>query len=140
MRYSLVTLPSQRSPIDELDARLIAELRELDWTVEVVDLGEGFPFPSMQAVRQAEMRLAAVRRERPIVVDGLAFAVLPEAAARLCASHPLIALVHHPLACESGLSPHDAQRLQASEQRALASARHVGPDDPVLVVVPAGVA
>jgi len=37
----------------------------------------------------------------------------------------LVALVHHPLALESGLSAADAARLRASERSALACARHV---------------
>jgi glycosyltransferase involved in cell wall biosynthesis len=37
----------------------------------------------------------------------------------------LIALVHHPLAVESGISPAQAESLHASEQAALAAARHI---------------
>jgi glycosyltransferase involved in cell wall biosynthesis len=60
-----------------------------------------------------------------VVVDGLAFGVLPEAAAALCREHPVIALVHHPLALETGLSPEQASQLHASERAALACARRV---------------
>jgi glycosyltransferase involved in cell wall biosynthesis len=107
------------------DRHVISGLRELGWTVDVLDLGEGFPHPGPHAVRDAGMRLAAVPSGRPLIIDGLAFGVLPDAAARLCTVNPLIALVHHPLALESGLSRDEAQALQASEQTALASARHV---------------
>jgi glycosyltransferase involved in cell wall biosynthesis len=107
------------------DRRMVSELRALDWAIDVLDLGEGFPHPTLQTRREAEKRLAAVRAGRPIVVDGLAFAVLPDIAAQLCASHPLVALVHHPLALETGLSQAEAQALRASEKKALASARRV---------------
>jgi glycosyltransferase involved in cell wall biosynthesis len=63
--------------------------------------------------------------DRPIVVDGLAFGVLPEAATALRASHRLVALVHHPLALETGLAAADHAALHASERAALACARHV---------------
>jgi len=56
-------------------------------------------------------------RGRTIVVDGLAFGVLPEAATALRESHSLVALVHHPLALESGLSEDESASLQASERR-----------------------
>jgi glycosyltransferase involved in cell wall biosynthesis len=59
------------------------------------------------------------------VIDGLAFGVLPEAARTLRETHPLLALVHHPLALETGLSAADAERLRASEQAALACTRGV---------------
>src|SRR5262249_14583564 len=60
----------------------------------------------------------------PIVVDGLAFGVLPEVAQELRA-RPLIALVHHPLALETGVAPDDARRLHGSERAALAATRGV---------------
>ncbi|HEX5210716.1 MAG TPA: glycosyltransferase family 4 protein [Pseudolabrys sp.] len=67
----------------------------------------------------------AVPQGCPILVDGLAYGVLPEAAAQIARGHPLIAVVHHPLAMESGLSPAVAAELRASERAALAAARHV---------------
>ena len=84
---------------------MIAELERLGWQIDVVDLGEGFPWPSDATHRTAaQARLAAIPDGRMVVIDGLAFGVLPEAAAQLRARHPLVALVHHPLALESGLS------------------------------------
>ena len=57
---------------------------------------------------------------RTIVVDGLALGVLPEAASQLAGRNPLLALVHHPLALEWGLSAEQAEALRASERAALA--------------------
>jgi glycosyltransferase involved in cell wall biosynthesis len=90
-----------------------------------VSLGGGFPFPTVETRAAASARLAALPRQHPIVVDGLAFGVLPEAAEAFRASHRLIALVHHPLALETGLSATDRAALQISERSALACARHV---------------
>jgi glycosyltransferase involved in cell wall biosynthesis len=70
-------------------------------------------------------RLAALRSGCPIVIDGLAFGALPGAAKALGASHTLIALVHHPLALETGLSAADSAHLRARERSALSYARHV---------------
>jgi glycosyltransferase involved in cell wall biosynthesis len=61
----------------------------------------------------------------PIVIDGLAYGALPEAASQLCSRHALIALVHHPLALESGLSAAQADDLRISERAALAAAKRV---------------
>jgi glycosyltransferase involved in cell wall biosynthesis len=107
------------------DARMIAELEQLGWQVDLVDLGEGFPWPSGETRKTAQARLAAVTAGRPIVIDGLAFGVLPEIASQLRARNPLIALVHHPLALEAGLSAEQAERLRASERVALAAASRV---------------
>ena len=106
------------------DRRIIAELSALAWRIEVVDLGDGFPYPTADTRAAACARLAALPRH-PVVIDGLAFGALPEAAAALRASHRLVALVHHPLALESGLSAADAASLRASERSALVCARHV---------------
>jgi glycosyltransferase involved in cell wall biosynthesis len=107
------------------DRRIIAELRALGWRTEALSLGEGFPFPSADTRAAACARLAALPPQRPIVVDGLAFGALPNAAIALCASHRLLALVHHPLALETGLSASERDSLRASERAALACARHV---------------
>jgi len=107
------------------DRRMIIELGHLGWKVEVVDLGHGFPRPSSETRASAQTRLAAVAKGQPIVIDGLAFGVLPETAAELRLRHPLIAIVHHPLAQETGLSPAEAATLHASEQAALAAAAGV---------------
>jgi glycosyltransferase involved in cell wall biosynthesis len=105
--------------------RIIAEVTALGWRLEVLNLGEGFPWPTAGARAVAAERLALLPPDRPIVVDGLAFGVLPEAAEVLRESHALIALVHHPLALESGLSAAQSAALRASERAALACARHV---------------
>jgi glycosyltransferase involved in cell wall biosynthesis len=104
------------------DRRMIAELKTLRWNIDVIDLGEGFPHVDAQRRAAACATLAAIPQHRPIVIDGLAFGVLPEAAALLRARNPLIALVHHPLALESGLSKTEAEAFCASERAALAQA------------------
>jgi len=107
------------------DRRVIAELRRRGCDIDIVDLGEGFPRPTGATTREALTRLMQVPVGRPIVIDGLALGVLPEAAAVLRTTHPVIALVHHPLALEAGLTREQAQVLRASERAALAAARHV---------------
>jgi glycosyltransferase involved in cell wall biosynthesis len=98
-------------------------LRASGWRIETLDLGDGFPFPSPAARAQARARLAALPAGEKVVIDGLALGALPEAAKQPRAH--LIALVHHPLALESGLSPSDAAALRVSEAEALACARRV---------------
>jgi glycosyltransferase involved in cell wall biosynthesis len=107
------------------DRRVIAALRALGCEVGIVDLGEGFPYPDESIRRGALERLRAVPPCRPIVIDGLALGVLPDAARALAATHPVVALVHHPLAMETGITPATAAAFAASERAALAAARHV---------------
>jgi len=107
------------------DRRLIAALRVLGCEIDIIDLGDGFPYPDAATRRGAGERLGAVPPGRPIVIDGLALGVLPEAAKTLAATHPVVALVHHPLALETGIAAETAQAFAASERAALAAVRHV---------------
>jgi glycosyltransferase involved in cell wall biosynthesis len=107
------------------DRRMMAELRDLGWEIDFLDLGEGFPGPSDATRAAALTRLLSVPAGRAIVVDGLALGVLPEAALQLAGRNPLLALVHHPLALEWGLSPAQAEALRASERTALAAVKGV---------------
>jgi glycosyltransferase involved in cell wall biosynthesis len=107
------------------DRRMIAELGRLGWHIEVVDLGEGFPWPTETTLATAYTRLLKVPSGWPIVVDGLAFGVLADVASEIESQNPLLALVHHPLALEWGLSADQADILRRSERAALALTKAV---------------
>jgi glycosyltransferase involved in cell wall biosynthesis len=104
---------------------MIAELGDLGWQIDLLDLGDGFPSPDDATHAAARTRLASVPAGRTIVIDGLALGVLPEAASDLADRNPLLALVHHPLALESGLTTARIETLRRSERAALASVRGV---------------
>jgi len=106
------------------DRRIIQELRQLGWQVDVADIGEDFPFPSTAQRSAALAILSALPAGHPIVLDGLAFGALPEAAA-LRSRTPLIALVHQPLALDPGLDPAQADAFRDTERAALAAAARV---------------
>lgn len=106
------------------DRRLVECLRELGYGVDLRTLPEGFPFPSGPAEAQALAELQAVPAGVPLIVDGLAFGALPSdglAAVRA----DIVALVHHPLALETGLDAVQADRLWRQERANLRLARHV---------------
>lgn len=107
------------------DRRVIAELRRLGWLVDVMNLGEGFPFPGEEQLAAATRQLVAASDGCPIVIDGLALGVLPKAAESLHSRRSVVALVHHPLALETGLATRTADELRGSERAALASAHVV---------------
>jgi glycosyltransferase involved in cell wall biosynthesis len=107
------------------DRRIIYELERLGWHIELVDVGDGFPWPTEITLAAVHARLLKVPTGWPIVIDGLAFGVLPEVASELVNHNPLLALVHHPLALEWGLSADQADILRRSERAALASTQGV---------------
>ena len=107
------------------DRRIVGELVALGWQVEALDIGEGFPRPTPTVRAAAQAQLMGLPEGRPIVIDGLAFGVMADEAAALQAHHPIVALVHHPLALETGVSADEAAALRASERAALACACRV---------------
>ncbi|WP_321342758.1 glycosyltransferase family 4 protein [Breoghania sp.] len=109
----------------EYDRRIIAGLTALGWSVEPLSLGPGFPFADTARQDVAYALLDGVPDAVPVVIDGLALGALPKAAEALGPHRPLVGLVHHPLALESGLSPEAADAFRMSERAALAGARGV---------------
>jgi glycosyltransferase involved in cell wall biosynthesis len=107
------------------DRRIIGELVALGWQVDALDIGEGFPRPTAAVRARALAQLAALPKERPIVIDGLAYGVMAGEAATLRSHHAIVALVHHPLALETGLRDDEASALHDSERAALTCAARV---------------
>ena len=107
------------------DKRIIEGLRSLDQIVEVVTLNGNFPFPSAIEKESAEQIFANLPDEAVCVVDGLAFGVLPDVVERHRDRLVFIALIHHPLAMETGLAESDEQRFFDDEKRTLGMARGV---------------
>lgn len=107
------------------DKHVSQELAEQGWDVDILSLDAGFPVVD-DAVKQATVRrLAAVAPDRDLVIDGLALGALGEHAQAIKLRRAFVALVHHPLALESGLTAHTAQELHASERVALSAASGV---------------
>jgi glycosyltransferase involved in cell wall biosynthesis len=101
------------------DRRMIEGLERLGWHVQKVSLGEGYPFPNLIQEEYARSVLLNLTKKVPMVIDGLALGALPNLASELAKRHPLIALIHHPLAFEFGLSDQEIKSLRQSETLAL---------------------
>ena len=117
--------PATRTGGYGYDRRIAAGLDARDWRVDLVRLSETFPFPTPAALAHADEMLAREPDGALVLADGLAFGAMPEPATRHAARLRLVALVHHPLALEHGLTPAQADALVQSERDALAAARHV---------------
>lgn len=107
------------------DRRVIEKLRANGWTIELLGLGDGFPFPSAQTLAAAEERLSALEDDQILLIDGLAYGVLDNWARQHALRVNIVALVHHPLALETGLDNSQQQIFRASETAALSFARHI---------------
>lgn len=83
-----------------------------------------FPFPGRSDLIETERTLQALPADTVLLVDGLAFGAIPaELVARI--RQPIVALVHHPLYLETGLTHEQQRHLHLSEKAALTFAKAV---------------
>lgn len=112
------------------DKRIIEELQSEragsdPWRVDLVSLDGDYPFPNPTQQEIADAQFDAIADGTLVVVDGLAFSVLPTIMARHARRLNLVALIHHPLALETGLSEEQTKHLELLETQALGYACHV---------------
>jgi glycosyltransferase involved in cell wall biosynthesis len=105
------------------DRRIVRGLRALGFEVGVHELSGSFPLIDDAALRSAREALAVLPAGALPLIDGLAFPAVAETLERL--PRPFVALVHHPLALETGLLADAAARLGAAERRVLGEAARV---------------
>jgi glycosyltransferase involved in cell wall biosynthesis len=100
------------------DRRVIAEASVHGVTLDPVRLTDRFPFPTNKERAETIDMIAALPHGIPLLIDGLAFGAFDQA---MLASlnGPVVALVHHPLAYESGTPADRAAALKISERAAL---------------------
>lgn len=107
------------------DKRMVEGLRGAGWRVDLRSLPGAYPTPDGAARETARSILARIPDGAAVVFDGLAYGALPELARAEAGRLRLIALVHHPLALETGLAPDRRAVLVAQERAALAVAARV---------------
>jgi glycosyltransferase involved in cell wall biosynthesis len=107
------------------DKRIVRGLAAHGWQVAVHRLDDSFPVPSDAALRHARAVFAAIPDGRLVVVDGLALGGLPALLQAEARRLRLVALIHHPLAAETGLEADTARALHEAERAALAAVRRV---------------
>lgn len=89
-----------------------------------LELPGSFPDPGRDDLERTRRLIDQIHPETPILFDGLAYGALPPGFLTGVQA-PLVALVHHPLALETGLSHSRKRALLASERDALGVARAV---------------
>ena len=90
--------------------------------MQPLTLPGGFPNPSAADLTETGRRLSATKG--PALIDGLAFGAMPADLIRAL-PHAPVALCHHPLGLEAGLTDAEAAAAIETERRALALAAHV---------------
>lgn len=103
------------------EATVLRVLNEIGCATAHLRLPDSFPDPTPGDMAETLRLLGEVPAGTPVILDGLVFgAIDPEGLARIAA--PVIAMIHHPLGLEAGLSADRAAFLRRNEAAAL---RHV---------------
>ena len=104
------------------DRRVLALLPTCGVTVRHLRLPAGYPAPTASDLDATAAAFADVPIGSVLLVDGLAYGAMPAHVIDR-ARTPIVALVHHPLWLEAGLSKPRQDELFALEKAALAKAR-----------------
>jgi len=107
------------------DKKIVEGLKTHHWQVELISLCGDYPFPTDSQLKKASQAFENIPTGTLTVVDGLAFGSMPGVLEKHSDRLHLIALVHHPLALETGLNSTQAAMLKSSEIAALKFARHI---------------
>ena len=107
------------------DRRIVDGLARLGWQVEVHSLDSSFPQPTASALGQARSLLAGTPEGHIVVIDSLALGGLSKLLEAEAERLRLVALIHHPVALETGLDAETARILRESERTALTFVRRV---------------
>ena len=106
------------------ERRLLEGLRHQGWDVQHIELADSFPMPSGTDMAASVAALAEVDPTRPLILDGLVFGAI-DTDGLATVGAPIVAMIHHPLALESGLSPALRDHLFRTERDNLRIAAHV---------------
>ena len=107
------------------DRRVVASLRDLGWKVDLVSLGNAFPNSQPENIEAAGALLSRLPDDTLVLVDGLAFGMMDAWATGEAKRLKIMALVHHPLALETGLDDEQRTHLADREKAALSHVRGV---------------
>lgn len=106
------------------ESTVLRVLNEIECPTQHLELPDSFPDPTPADMAATLDLLGAVPDEQPIILDGLVFgAIDPAGLATIPA--PVIAMIHHPLGLETGLSLDRTAFLCANEAAALRHATRV---------------
>ena len=105
--------------------RIVAACQALGAAVEILALPNGYPVPDAENLARTEDIIDAIPDDTLVVFDGLAFSALPALVAKHASRLRFVALVHHPLADETGVPAEKRWHFFESEKDSLSHAKSV---------------
>ena len=106
------------------DRRVLELLPAHGIDISLCRLPGGFPFPDADDLAQTQTALVRVHADSVLLIDGLAWGAMPPDLAGAVGPR-VVALCHHPLGLEAGLTRQQSESFLANERQTLALADHV---------------
>jgi glycosyltransferase involved in cell wall biosynthesis len=106
------------------DRRVMELLPSHGIDISLCSLPSGFPYPDGNDLAQTQTALARIHPDAIVLIDGLAWGALPPDLAGTLGPG-VVALCHHPLGLEAGLTQQQSESFLANEQQTLALTDHV---------------
>lgn len=106
------------------DRRVMALLPQHGVEPRVLALPGSYPFPTPADLDATQRALESAPPDSVILADGLAWGAFPPARAQTIRA-PVVALCHHPLGLEAGLSPEQSRAFIENERAVLSLSDHV---------------
>ncbi|WP_203300606.1 glycosyltransferase family 4 protein [Marinobacter sediminum] len=125
LRFVVPGDPGQNTGGYRYVRRAVDAINELGTRAVVTGLAGQFPRPDQRALAAMNHCLEQCPDSAVVVLDGLAIGAMPQVIEEHAQRLKLIALIHHPLADETGLSEEERQWFFEQERRALAAVAHV---------------
>ena len=101
------------------DRKILEQWSSIGLDTQLVSLEGNFPNLETTQIANFTQRADDLPLADVAVIDGLAGGVLPDFVKALSERMPVVALVHHPLFLENGLSQNQVEKLKASEAAGL---------------------
>ncbi len=101
------------------DKRILQEWDTIGVDSNLISLEGDYPFPTKRSMQNAIASIEGFPPADISVVDGLAGGAMPEFMEALSKHTKVVALIHHPLCLENGLTSKEASHLRDTEQAGL---------------------
>ena len=104
---------------------MVEGLADRGWPVEVRELDGSFPWPTPNALAEADAVMAGLAPASVAVIDSLALGAMPNLVVREAQRVQIVALVHLPLTASVGLDAKSGARFERAERQALRAVSRV---------------
>ena len=100
------------------DKKIIEGLKNKGHKVALYRLADDFPFPSDKSLKHCQEVVKSIPKSEPIIIDSLAFGIIPSVIKKVSTTNPIIGLIHLPLSADPNYSAYQRTLITSQEMEA----------------------